>query len=344
MHSSDSSIIAESTTLSPGKSAFRLLAGFIFAAYLSGGSGLLYAADLRIFQEGFTNYSGTHDTTLRSVYSRPGDEEGNTEVRKGRIGVDTGLGAEVQGLIRFDGVFGGQPGQVPYGAYVLRATLEVNVINRGNLPDLYEICPGVSCPWEETDLLYTNAQFNGNSEEGMQVYPEEKAFPEAFPLDPLNVGDRGVKPGSSSEGLGHQRIDITDVAQGWARGRPNNGLLFLATGSDAWVFSSSEAASRDPDNGPASNHPKLEVEFLKKPHLSIYDIDIRKVQGDVVASITWSSLPGGNYTLYMAPSLEGPWSTFGTRIDAESYISVQERVLADADQMYFRVGDGVAVP
>ena len=344
MHIPDSTVVEKLIPGTRRNLASRLFAGFILSACLSGGSGTARAADVRIFQEGFNNYTGTHDTTLRSVYSSPGDEEGNTEVRKGRIGVDTGLGAEVQGLIRFDGLFGNRAGQVPHGAYVYKATLVVNVTNRGNLPDLYEISPGIACPWDESDLLFTTARFHGNTESGMQVYPEETTFPEAFPLDPPNVGDRGVNPGSSREGLGHQRIDITDVAKGWARGNPNNGLLFLATGSDAWVFSSSEAAERDPANGPASNHPKLEVEYLKMPELFIYDIDIRQVDADVIASITWSSLPGGNYTLHMASSLDGPRSVFGTRIDAASYITVQERVLPDAETLFFWVTEGVAVP
>ncbi len=79
------------------------------------------------FQQGVGGYDGQQDTV---IFSRDRDTNFGTE---GHISADQQDFDNVrQGLLKFDDIFGNQPGQIPFGATINSATLEVFVQDSSN--------------------------------------------------------------------------------------------------------------------------------------------------------------------------------------------------------------------
>jgi hypothetical protein len=74
------------------------------------------------FQEGANGYAGTQDTHV--AFASPNTSFGSAV----EFNIDNADGGgPVQGLIRFDNIFGSGPGQIPFGSTILQATLTINV-------------------------------------------------------------------------------------------------------------------------------------------------------------------------------------------------------------------------
>ncbi|MFQ3787927.1 Ig-like domain-containing protein [Halomonas sp. A29] len=173
------------------------------------------------FQQGQGGYAGIKDTYLHQ--SSPNASQATST----SLTVDSvDKKGEVQALLRFEDIFGSEAGQIPLGAVIVSATLELNTTGKGDGARLHRML----MPWNDTDTwnsLSSGIQANGQ---------------EAMAQGDLVTGFVPV---------GTTRLDVTTSLQAWADGQPNYGWAFLPLGSDGWDFSSAEG----------SVPPKLIVEY-----------------------------------------------------------------------------------
>ena len=122
----------------------------------------------------------------------------------------------MQGLLRFDDIFGGNVGQVPVNAQIFSATLELSVTNRGGPLELHRMLGG----WSDSDTWNTLVA-------GIQANDVEAAsFADAI----TGIAIVGVLS-----------IDVTASVQEWASDpTSNHGWAILPTGTNGVDFDSAE--------------------------------------------------------------------------------------------------------
>ena len=161
--------------------------------------------------------------------AEPAAEHGSLDSVEWDTDDPQGTGQLKFALIRFEDLFGSDPGQIPAGANILSATLTYVVYNEGDPADVNE----VSIPWLE-NVTYDG--FGGTS--GVQN------------------DDYGASRGTAS-GLpvGVYNVDVRASLAAWsADPSANSGWIFRPTGTNGVDFRSSEY-------GVTSERPKLTVVY-----------------------------------------------------------------------------------
>lgn len=258
------------------------------------------------FQQGVDGYRGTVDTYLDEA--SPERENSGAEVL--RIDSDTpgGSGNSNQALLRFDEVFGSQPGQLSPGTEIERAWLELDTANSGDGAAVYRMIE----PWTDLD---TWASFGGDGiAAGVEAVSERQADV---------VGSGGLV-----------EVDVTESLALWSR-EPgsNNGWAFLPAGSDGWRFASSEN-----EEAP----PRLLVEYplvATRRHVSVGD-EWAYFKGSRAVTAGWREvdfIPGDSW-------LRGPSGIgFGDGDDATILGDMEDRYLAVYCRRVFEVNNpGIA--
>ena len=177
-------------------------------------------------------------TVCRRSSDRRSCSAGPAQVEDAQITADTptladggGLSLNVDGqtphahaLMKFPLLIGAGTGQVPAGAIVTSAILQVNCTNAGTGDALYRLTQD----WIEDEATW--------NERAIGV---PWASPAPMEPDPT--------PASSVTGdctaTGQRSIDITPLVQEWSGGAPNYGLVFVESGTDGIDFGSSESTS-----------------------------------------------------------------------------------------------------
>ena len=179
------------------------------------------ASNVVQFQHGLDGYAGVVDTYLHESFPDTGRATSKTLV------VDSvDKRGEVHALLRFEHIFGSEAGQIPLGATILSATLELNTTGKGDGARLHRMV----MPWNDSDTW--NSLGNGIQADGQEA---------ALQYDLVT----GFVP------VGTTRLDVTASLQAWADGQPNYGWAFLPLGPDGWDFASAEGGVP----------PKLIVEY-----------------------------------------------------------------------------------
>lgn len=192
------------------------------------------------FQQGVNGYTGTQDTEIHentdgnpTAADTPGGTSGGPDAASVTVDNDDPAGTRSRMLLRFNGIFGGSPGQIPLGSAVHRATLRVSTINPGSNPILVF---KMLVDWNEATTTW-NSLTNGIDDGTNGV--------EAVFLGTLNPSD---SPGVDD-------VDVTAVVQQWSdESSPNYGFAFVATGTDGWDCETSES-------GTVANRPRLLIDF-----------------------------------------------------------------------------------
>jgi hypothetical protein len=167
------------------------------------------------FREGEGTYSGTVDTFLQQAV--PGADNSTAPELSADADDPAGSGQSSQILLRFDGIFGPGAGQIPPGASILSASLEMTATNNGNGARLHRMAE----PWEDGDGW---SAFGGD---GVQ------AGREALP----------AVDATASGAAALERIDVTASIAAWSEDPCSNfGWAFLPAGGNGWDFESSEGA------------------------------------------------------------------------------------------------------
>lgn len=179
------------------------------------------------FQVGVNGYQGTVDTEVWALAT--------TTILDSNINATSDAnndGGESQVLMRFDGIIGGQPRQIPPHATIHSARLLVSAFDQGDTVNLQRML----VPFEGT--VTWNSLVAGVSADGLEASRHKDSF--TF----------GKIAANSSEVV----FDVTDAVQGWVNGEANHGWVFINTGGNGWDFYTSEFEN-------VAQRPKLVVEY-----------------------------------------------------------------------------------
>jgi len=166
------------------------------------------------FQRTF-DYDGTVDTFLQEGAATTN----NSRAARLSVDLDDPIGTQLrtQGLLRFDNVFGPFEGQVPVGASILSAELQLRTTDPGDGASFYRMM----VPWTDDNSWST---FDGDG-----IQPGLEAQPEAD----VAIGGRGS----------NTRVDVTASVAAWSEDPCSNhgwALLPHGDGDDGWDFFSAE--------------------------------------------------------------------------------------------------------
>jgi hypothetical protein len=186
-------------------------------------------SDTISFQEGIGGYTGTQDTEI---------DQGDPTLSFGSatsVRVDLLFnGGDVQGLLRFDGLFGALPGQIPLGSTINSAVLTLNVTN--------STLDGIISVYRMTTTWSESSTWN-SLVAGVQIGSETAASADAAQAVTLT---------------GATTFDVLASLQAWSSGASNFGWVIFNSSTDGIAFDSSET-------GTAALRPLLAVDYTPVP-------------------------------------------------------------------------------
>lgn len=208
------------TLVSPADKAVTNQSSATFTAALTAPAGLAEAA---------LYISGPPNTVTFSGPSQVEDAEISADAPAVNNGTGTGVNVDglsphAHGLMRFPTLVGEGAGQVPAGAIITSATIQVDCTNAGDLMGLYRLTED----WLEAEVTWNE---------------RSAGVPWSAPGADGVLSNAGVVLGGSCTSTGLRLIDITRFVQEWSNGEPNYGIVFTDTGTDGVDFSSSESAN-----------------------------------------------------------------------------------------------------
>ncbi len=179
------------------------------------------------FQQGVNGYEHTWDTEIWALAP-------NTilESNANASSDANNDGGESQVLLKFDGIIGDAPNQIPARSRIVKAKLEVSAFDQGSTVHLHRLL--VPFPKSAT----WNSLVAGVSADGLEASRHK---------DSLTFGKIAANTSTVC-------FDVTDTVQQWSSGKPNYGWVFLNTGGNGWDFYTS-------DHEDVHQRPKLVVEF-----------------------------------------------------------------------------------
>ena len=192
------------------------------------------------FMDRVNGYEGTVDTHIEE--ENPDNVQGRAADVLADGGENSGIPDGTWPLMRFDGIFGSDPGQIPPGASIQSAVLRISVYNPGNETTLHDLKPG--------------HPFND-----LSTFEAEAAGVETTTF--ANFGDVRVSNGADFFDInavldnipafkeGRRDLDVTSSIQRYANGEENTGWIFHHGGAfggpnDGVQWRSSEWGSEEP--------------------------------------------------------------------------------------------------
>jgi len=243
------------------------------------------------FRYGVDGYTTTYDTRIRA--NAP-DSNYSTVTP---VYVDyavSGTSDQEQVLLRFDNIVGGGSTQIPAGARIDAAILDLSSVTgnaTGNGGSLHALLQS----WDDTTSTW-NSWGDGIQADGI----EAAATPTVTVGCTTNLSYNKMQGGFNS-------FEVTKDVQNWANGTNNYGWVWLPIkgGSDGWGFSTSEDTTEQ-------YRPRLRVYYsIATPILSTLKIQsYRKIESTF--QITFTGTAGKTCEIRRASTLDGAWTTIGT--------------------------------
>jgi len=146
------------------------------------------------------------------------------------------VGGGAVGLLQFPNLFGSGPGQIPVGATIVSATLDLCIPGDGGSTVSFSL---VKTPWNESTTWNTFGPSPG----------------------PQAGVDYASTPflTNAAANFAHNQYDFTAAVQAWANGTANNGVLIQLVSGNPVAFASSEWQNSN------SESPHLTVTYTPKP-------------------------------------------------------------------------------
>ena len=189
---------------------------------------------------GFAYYSGASDTQL--AQATPNTVGALSE----SIFIDFDAGtSNTVGLLRFDGIIGDGPGQIPSGAHLLDAYLTLTSTNGGDGAGLYRLL----LPWDESAANWNSLPVTLSNGKPIRN--------NGITARTIAESQVGTSAGTGDPDTGTTQIGVLDDLQAWVNGESNFGWLIQGWDlrTDGWAFASSNATT-------VSQRPKLHVTWL----------------------------------------------------------------------------------
>lgn len=239
------------------------------------------------FQQGVNDYTNAYDTSLRQ--NAPDTDRSALTALYCDWAV-SGTSDNEQVLIRFDNIIGSAANQIPSGATVYAAVLDLTG-DVGNAPGDGGQFYALLQPWQDTTSTW-NSWSGGIQADGVKAATTATATigsPSFSPLVQATVNT----------------IDLTADVQAWASGtRANYGwvMLPLPLGTDGWGFSTAEAAN-------VGSRPQLRVYYAA----AAAPLRITSVtRGASSVSIGFSGPVGWVCNVLRAGTVTGSYTSIGT--------------------------------
>ncbi len=183
-------------------------------------------------------YSETDDTYIYS--GSPGTNYGTQTALYVDASGCIASGTICKFLMKFPDIIGGNSGQIPPGATIVKGTIEFTITDKGGAQNVHQATEG----WGELTATWNSFIIPGSP----------GAKPTATTFTPTTTGRISV--------------DITTIVQAWAAGEANHGILVDSTNTDGADYASSESSNRpklivtyEIPTGPAGIHsPEAEEE------------------------------------------------------------------------------------
>lgn len=243
------------------------------------------ATSVASFQEGVSGYVGTVDTQVR--LSAPTTSfAANTTLSPDWLVAATPIPNQNDVLIRFDNIIGSGAGQVPAGARINAAILELTSINadaQGAGGQFHAVLKS----WNATDTW--DIWVNGVNTDGV-----EAAVSPTVTLPVAGLGET-VQPTKHN-------IEITADVQAWASGlQANNGWAIMPwpNGNNGWAFNAA-------DNTWVATRPLLRVYYSPAPVINSI------TRGATTATLDLTGPAGAGFTVWRATTVTGTYVNIGT--------------------------------
>lgn len=196
------------------------------------------------FQEGTNGYTGQFDKAVGLAVN----QLGSTVTQYFLDGRPANASPDINGLLRFDNLFGNGAGQIPPGAEVVDARLYITTSTVSNAQS--------SGPWI-VDRLVIPVDAN-------TTYADLGGDPNTATYDGFE-GARGASSGIPVAGFGDMsagevgQADVTELVQAWADGETNHGFAIFSGGTtDGWSYNTV-------GNPNPVLRPRLEITYTTLP-------------------------------------------------------------------------------
>lgn len=196
------------------------------------------------FRDGLGDYDGTLDTFISA--QEPDTAYPNSSGDNNSVDADLSSAVEgrlgSQTLLRFDGLFGDAPDQIPAGSAITSATLTIQVLNGST--DTSLSLHLLTVPWDNTATW--------NSLSGGIDFASDALAQAAAILD-------------APVGTGARTLDVTTSLASWASGTANYGWAFLPLAPGGENDNTDGINFRRSESGTVSERPTLQVTFVAVP-------------------------------------------------------------------------------
>jgi hypothetical protein len=183
-----------------------------------------------MFQSGVAGYDGTIDVELWALAP--------TTILDTNPNATTDAnndGGESQILLRFEGIIGDGPRQIPPGSAIHSATLTVSAFDQGDTVHLHRML----VPWFRQATWTT--MVGGVTADGLEASRQR----ESFTFGKIAANSSAIP------------FDVTDSVQAWVNGTPNYGWVFINSGGNGWDFYTHEFDD-------VNQRPALVVEYTAR--------------------------------------------------------------------------------
>jgi hypothetical protein len=235
------------------------------------------------FRQDVNGYTGAVDTRIRA-------DEPDTEFSTvPGVFVDWGVSGPSDNehvLVRFDNIIGSASDQIPPGATVHAAILDLGSTIGNAMGDGGKF-HAMLVPWQDTNTW--NSLVNGISADDVEAAANSTAV----------AGNASLNPNVQA---GFLSFELTPDVQAWTLGTSsNNGWAILPwpSGSDGWGFATAQA-------GTERDRPRLRVFYTRG--LAILSL----THTPTSVTVTFSGEVGKTYTVQRAGTVTGTYGSIGT--------------------------------
>lgn len=250
---------------------------------------------IRDFQQEVDGYTGTFDTTLFSNPTLAKDNfSSNTTIEVDQQ--DGTPAGPVQGLLRFNDMFGSGLNQVPEGSRIYGGVLTLNVVDGADAATRIRFFRMLQ-NWNPLVSSWFDPLGTGNPTPSVTggITPDD--------VEASAVADFEINPASR---FGTVSVNVpASVLQAWASGAPNFGWSIVSQSSNGWDFDSSEAFL-------ASSRPKLSVIYTEPSGPGGFQFEHPTYivnEGSVTAQFTIIRVGGSAGPVEVEYSLQGVTAT-----------------------------------
>jgi hypothetical protein len=275
------------------------------------------------FRQGANNYVSAHDANIRqatNTTSYPADESLWCDAPDNSTATNA-----TECLLRFDDIIGTAAGQIPPGARIQAAMLELCGVVNNAMGDGGQICALLKS-WDENTTTW-DSWSGGVQADGVKAAATPTAIAGNASLNPDVQGTINA-------------FNVTSDVQAWVDGtRPNYGWAFIpwSGGANGWGFASSEYYSYLDINHPELERPRLRVWYSAAATVAAARLFSPQVSASQVA-VQFTGTAGKTYVVYRAASPSGPWIRLGTAVtDASTGLGAYQDAAPLASGAFYRV-------